>query len=103
MIPPAAITPRGTATSLPLTTSQMSSLYAVNLSWLSASYQMCASRYFSFGLSSAPAHRRTRFSAASLSHSRSGAAGLSWKLLTAIETPFLGMRHARLRRQALGQ
>jgi hypothetical protein len=95
---------RGTATSFSSTTSQMSSLYAVNLSWLSASYQMCASRYFSFGLSSAPAHRRTRFSAASLSHSRSGSARLeSWKLLTAIETPFLGTRHARLRRQALGQ
>jgi acetyl esterase/lipase len=48
---------------------------------------------------SAPAHRRTRFSAASLSHSRSGSArSKSWKLVTAIETPFLGTRHARLRR-----
>ena len=46
MMPPAAITPRGIARTLPLTTSQISSLYAVKLSFLSASYQTWVSRYF---------------------------------------------------------
>src|SRR4029450_7835420 len=90
IMPPAAITARGTARSLPLTTSQMSSLYAVKLSVLSASYQTCASRYLSFGLSSASAHLRTRLSAASPSHSRSASArSKSLKLVPAIETPFV--------------
>src|SRR5918993_1777288 len=82
---PAAITPRGTACSFPPTTSAMSSLYAVKLSLLSASYQTCASRYFSLGPSSAPAQRRTRFSAAAPSHSRPRSAkGRSWNAVTAI-------------------
>ena len=55
----AAITPRGTALSRPSMTSATSSLYAVKFSFLSASYQTCASRYFWFGSSSAPAHART--------------------------------------------
>ena len=80
---------RGTATSLPLTRSQISSLYAVKLSLLSASYQTYASRYFWFGSSSAPAHLRTRLSAASPSYSRSASARpKSWKLVTAIERSF---------------
>src|SRR6478735_9809411 len=81
----AAITPRGTARSRPSTTSATSSLYAVKFVLLSASYQTCASRYFSLGPSSAPAHARTRFSAASPSQARSRSArGRSWKLVTLI-------------------
>src|SRR5947209_3674934 len=85
---PAVITARGTACSLPSMTSAMSSLYAVKLSLVSLSYQTCASRYFSFGPSSAPAHLRTRLSAAAPSHSRSRSAiGRSWKEVTLIGTP----------------
>jgi hypothetical protein len=58
IMPPAAITARGRATSLPLTTSQMSSLHAVSLSLLSASYETYALRYFWFGSSSASAVRK---------------------------------------------
>ena len=67
----AAITPCGTACSLPSITSAMRSLYAVKFSFLVASYQTWASRYFSFGASSTYAQRRARSSAASPSHSLS--------------------------------
>jgi len=60
----AAITARGTARSFPSITSAIRSLYARKFSFLSWSYQMWASRYFSLGPSSASAHSRTRTSAA---------------------------------------
>src|SRR6476620_10919846 len=94
---PAAMTPRGTAFSRPSTTSAIKSLYAVKLSFLSASYQTWASRYFSLGSSCAPAHSRTRRSAAAPSHARSRSAiGKSWKLVTAIGVSSL-LRKALLR------
>src|SRR4051812_30257608 len=92
---PAVITPRGTAYSLPSMTSAMSSLYAEKLSLFSLSYQTCASRYFSFGPSSAPAHLRTRLSAAPPSQSRSRSAiGRSWKDVTLIRKRFPAERRA---------
>src|SRR6478736_4514356 len=81
----AANTPRGTAFRRPSMTSAISSLYAVKFSLASASYQTCASRYFSLGSSSALAHARTRFSAASPSHARSRSArGRSPNAVTAM-------------------
>src|SRR6476661_8751620 len=89
---PAAMTPRGTALRRPSTTSAISSLYAVKLSLASLSYQTWASRYFSFGASSAPAHARTRFSAAAPSHARSRSArGRSWKEVTDIGSSSLSV------------
>src|SRR3954451_20588204 len=93
---PAVITPRGTAYNLSSMTSAMSSLYAVKLPLFSLSYQTCASRYLSFGPSSAAAHLRTRLSAAAPSHSRSRSAiGRSWKEVTLIGTPSSGQKTGR--------